>query len=92
MCTPHGSIIFVLFRCIYRCIYRCPSLCFNAPPPPTALLPKQRHLKDFGLGVGVSELVVARSGMDESTGGYQYTVVFLEETDDVPQMLVGSRS
>lgn len=45
--------------------------------------------KDFGLGVGVSELVVVRSGMDESTGGYQYTVIFLEETDVVPLMLVG---
>ncbi|CAM9763265.1 unnamed protein product [Pylaiella littoralis] len=44
--------------------------------------------EDFGLGVGVSELVVARSGVDESTGGYQYTVIFLEETEDVPQMLV----
>lgn len=44
--------------------------------------------KDFGLGIGVSELVVARSGRDKSTGGYQYTVVFLEETDAVPQMLV----
>eukprot|EP00752_Nemacystus_decipiens_P003960 g3626.t1 len=44
--------------------------------------------EDFGLGVGVSELVVVRSGMDESTGGYQYTVIFLEETDVVPKMLV----
>lgn len=48
--------------------------------------------KDFGLGVGVSELVVVRSGMDESTGGYQYTIIFLEETDVVPQMLVGFRT
>lgn len=43
----------------------------------------------FGLGVGLSELVVARSEQDTSTGGYQYTVIFLEETEDVPQMLVG---
>ena len=42
----------------------------------------------FGLGVGVSELVVARSGRDENTGGYQYTVVFLEETEAVPQIVV----
>ncbi|CAM9102436.1 unnamed protein product [Scytosiphon promiscuus] len=44
--------------------------------------------EDFGLGVGVSELVVARSGVDDSTGGYQYSIIFLEETGDVPQMLV----
>lgn len=36
----------------------------------------------------MSELVVARSNQDENTGGYQYTVVFLEETEAVPQMLV----
>lgn len=40
------------------------------------------------MGVGVSELVVARSGQDTSTGGYQYTVIFLEESEVVPQMLV----
>ncbi len=48
-------------------------------------------LQDFGLGVGVSELVVIRSGVDTSTGGYQYTIIFLEETEAVPQMLVGRR-
>lgn len=44
--------------------------------------------QDFGLGVGLSELVVARSEQDESTGGYQYTIIFLEETEPVPTMLV----
>ncbi|CAM9122390.1 unnamed protein product, partial [Hapterophycus canaliculatus] len=44
--------------------------------------------EDFELGVGLSELVVARSGVDESTGGYQYSIIFLEETGWVPQMLV----
>lgn len=39
--------------------------------------------------MGVSELVVIRSGVDTSTGGYQYTIIFLEETEAVPQMLVG---
>lgn len=60
-------------------------------PPFLTGLSNGAFLQDFGLGVGVSELVVARSDVDESTGGYQYTVVFLEETEDVPQMLVGSR-
>ena len=40
------------------------------------------------MGVGISELVVARSERDSNTGGYQYTVVFLEESEAVPQMLV----
>lgn len=31
---------------------------------------------------------MARSDQDQSTGGYQYTVVFLEEEEAVPQMLV----
>lgn len=60
---------------------------YFADPPPTD--DRELPSKDFGLGVGVSELVVVRSGMDESTGGYQYTVIFLEETKDVPKMLVG---
>lgn len=62
-----------------------------AHPPLCLVLPADANFpQDFDLGVGVSELVVARSGVDESTGGYQYTVIFLEETESVPQMLVGS--
>ncbi|CAM9924718.1 unnamed protein product, partial [Discosporangium mesarthrocarpum] len=44
--------------------------------------------EDFVLGVGVSELVVARSGPDVDTGGYQYSIIFLEETETVPELLV----
>lgn len=53
--------------------------------PPSS--PKKNG-KDFDMGIGVSELVVARSGRDTSTGGYQYKVIFLEESGEVPQMLV----
>ena len=58
-------------------------------PPLRLVLPADANFpQDFDLGVGVSELVVARSGRDENTGGYQYTVVFLEETEAVPQIVV----
>lgn len=75
-------------RCIF-CLADPSSGDGRKTPLPDVILCVKLPSKDFGLGVGVSELVVARSGVDESTGGYQYTVIFLEETDVVPKMLVG---
>lgn len=60
----------------------------SVPSFPFGLVSPNRSEQDFDLGVGVSELVVARSDQDTSTGGYEYTVIFLEETDVVPTMLV----
>lgn len=44
--------------------------------------------EDFGLGLGISELVIERSEMDQITGGYQYQIIFLEEEGEVPALQV----